>query len=401
MAYGIVNVGGESGAKAFVFIYDESGASDAANIAENEKLRAADNPIAVVQADGRFYPAEINTTSPVTMLRGVDAAWGSYYSIKVAKSRVSYEIVDIYDSSVDAYSHNAPTSAAVAKYVQSELAPVAEAAGIAKEMSEELLHGIFGDTLPSATLADNSPAVIRQVASLGLGANFWSVGDKIGIQVNGTVGAASLNGVYYAYIIGFNHNKSIEGLGIDFQFGKTADGVSIAFVDSYYNDATPSVVAVDTAFKMNTARSNAGGWEQSYMRNTICPAFLAALPAEWQAVISDCTKYSDNTGGGNDTPGNVTATTDKIWLPAEFEVFGINYCANSAEPNYQKQYEYYANGNSIVKYKHNAVGTGCNYSLRSVFKSTSTQFCLAAMAGISVNTPADISYGFVPCFRVA
>lgn len=297
MAYGIVNVGGESEEKSFKFIYDESGASDAANIAEYEKLRAAECPVAVVQVDGESFPAEINLTNTTAMLRGVSVKFGAYYSIKVAKSRVFYDIVDIYDSVVDAYSDNAPTSAAVAEYVQSELAPVAEAAGIAKEMSEKILHGIFGDTLPSTTLADNSPAVIRQVASLGLGANFWSVGDKVGIQVNGTVGAVSLNGVYYAYIIGFNHNKNIEGLGIDFQFGKTADGTSIAFVDEYYNDATPSVVAVDTAFKMNTTKSNAGGWESSYMRNTICPAFFAALPTEWQAVISEAVKYSDNTGG--------------------------------------------------------------------------------------------------------
>ena len=95
------------------------------------------------------------------------------------------------------------------------------------------------------------------------------------------------------------------------------------------------------------------------MRKTICPAFLAALPAAWQNVIVACTKYSDNRGGGSDNASYVTATQDKIWLLAEFEVFGTRYYANSAEKNYQKQYDYYKNGNSRVKYQHSNTGAAC------------------------------------------
>lgn len=73
-------------------------------------------------------------------------------------------------------------------------------------------------SLPSKTLADNDPATIQAVGAAGTGASYWAVGDKIGIAVNGTFGGLTLNQTVYAFILGFNHNQSVEGNGIDFQF---------------------------------------------------------------------------------------------------------------------------------------------------------------------------------------
>ena len=222
-------------------------------------------------------------------------------------------------------------------------------------------------SLPSKTLADNDPATIQAVGAAGTGASYWAVGDKIGIAVNGTFGGLTLNQTVYAFILGFNHNQSVEGNGIDFQFGKTADGKDIAFVQSYGS--------ASTGFCMNTSNTNSGGWKNSHMMKTICPAFLNALPSAWRNAIKNCTKYSDNTGGGNDTASYVTATTQKIFLLAEFEVHGTRYYANSAEKNYQKQYDYYKNGNSKVKYQHSSTGSACRWWLRSVYASATTTFC--------------------------
>ena len=247
------------------------------------------------------------------------------------------------------------------------------------------------------TLADNDPSTIKEAAQSGQAANLWSAGDKVPIVVNGKVGSLSINGTYYAFILGFNHNSSIEGgNSIHFQFGKNASGTDIAFVDSEYGSYGSSA-----AFRMNTSNTNSGGWEGSYMRKTICPAFLAALPAEWQNVIVACTKYSDNRGGGSDNASYVTATQDKIWLLAEFEVFGTRYYANSAEKNYQKQYDYYKNGNSRVKYKHNATGTACYWWLRSVYAAYSSYFGLVNTDGSYGNNDAYCSLGFAPGFKVA
>lgn len=46
---------------------------------------------------------------------------------------------------------------------------------------------------------------------------------------------------------------------------------------------------------------------------------------------------------------NVTATTDYLFLLAEFEVFGSRSGANQYEQNSQAQYDYYKAGNSRVR----------------------------------------------------
>ena len=249
-------------------------------------------------------------------------------------------------------------------------------------------------SLPDTSLANNTPDIIAAAAKSGQAANYWSVGDKVGIAVNGSFGGLSYNNTVYAFILGFNHNSSVEGgNSIHFQFGKTAAGVDIAFVNSYGSTST--------GFCMNTSNTNSGGWNNSYMRKTICPAFLAALPKAWQNIIAACTKYSDNTGGGSNTASYVTATSDKIWLLSEMEVQGTRSYANSAEANYQKQYDYYRNGNSKVKYQHTATTSACSWWLRSVRASVTTAFCGVYAGGSASPYNAYRSSGFAPGFKVA
>lgn len=249
-------------------------------------------------------------------------------------------------------------------------------------------------SLPDTSLANNTPDIIAAAAKSGQAANYWSVGDKVGIAVNGSFGGMSYNNTVYAFILGFNHNSSVEGgNSIHFQFGKTAAGVDIAFVNSYGSTST--------GFCMNTSNTNSGGWNNSYMRKTICPAFLAALPKAWQNIIAACTKYSDNTGGGSNTASYVTATSDKIWLLSEMEVQGTRSYANSAEANYQKQYDYYRNGNSKVKYQHTATTSACYWWLRSVRASSTGIFCFVSTDGSASGSNAYRSNGFAPGFKVA
>lgn len=249
-------------------------------------------------------------------------------------------------------------------------------------------------SLPDTSLANNTPDIIAAAAKSGQAANYWSVGDKVGIAVNGSFGGLSYNNTVYAFILGFNHNSSVEGgNSIHFQFGKTAAGVDIAFVNSYGSTST--------GFCMNTSNTNSGGWNNSYMRKTICPAFLAALPTAWQNIIAACTKYSDNTGGGSNNASYVTATSDKIWLLSEMEVQGTRSYANSAEANYQKQYDYYRNGNSKVKYQHTETTSACSWWLRSVGASSTNYFCIVGADGPANYYNAYNSFGFAPGFKVA
>lgn len=256
-------------------------------------------------------------------------------------------------------------------------------------------------SLPSKTLADNTPEVIKQTAKSGQAPNYWSVGDKAGIAINGTVGGLTIKGTYYAFILGFNHNASVEGSNsIHFQFGKTSAGVDIAFVDSSYSASDAS-----SGFVMNkggrTCIGNSGGWSRSNMRNAICPAFLAVMPPAWQDVIAACTKYSDNTCGDYDAASHITSTSDKIWLLSEYEVFSTCKFANATERNYQSCYAYYLNGNSKIKNKHNSTASACGWWLRSVYKYDVDSFCCVSDAGTVGSKVVSTSMAFAPCFMVA
>ena len=262
-------------------------------------------------------------------------------------------------------------------------------------------------TLVSKTLSSNSWAVIKAVSDAGQGANYWSVGDTKRITLNGKVGAYTFSNFNVdVFILGFNHNSSKEGSNrIHFQIGKVS-GKAVALCDSQYNGSGSSAM-----FHMNSSSSNSGGWNGSYMRKTLLgnsntPAsalensLMAALPSDLLAVMQTVTKYTDNTGDGSNSSGNVTSTTDYLFLLAEFEVFGTRYYANQYEQNSQKQYEYYKAGNSRVAYNHSAVSTAVWWWLRSAYYYASNYFCDVFTDGSYGGSYAYYSAGLRPGFAV-
>ena len=261
----------------------------------------------------------------------------------------------------------------------------------------------------SNTLASNSWATIRAVSDAGKGSNYWSVGDAKGITINGKVGATTISNLAISvFILGFNHNASREGSNrIHFQIGKI-NGTLVGLVDGNYGSYTSTTGTLT----MNTSNTNSGGWNNSHMRKTVLgsnsasatsPAantLLAALPADLRAVMKPATKYSDNTGGGSDTASYVTSTTDLLPLLSEFEYHGARSYANSAEKNYQAQYDYYRAGNSKVHYRHNATGTAANAWCRSVNSGDSNRFCRVGTDGGAYSDGAYGSWALAPCFFV-
>ena len=261
----------------------------------------------------------------------------------------------------------------------------------------------------SSTLNNNEWSVIKSVSDAGQGANYWSIGDRKAVTLNGTVGKLSLSNVTtYAFIIGFNHNASVEGTNrIHFQLAKTAlsGGTDVCLCDSSYN----STVSTTGYFSMNSSRTNSGGWASSQMRTNICGTSLssysgtiiAVIPAALRAVLKSVTKYTDNTAnGGGSTASYVTATTDYFFLLSEFEVFGSISYGNTNEKNKQAQYAYYSAGNSKIKYKHNGTTIAAYWWLRSPRAGNSSDFVFVYADGTVYRCGADISLGFAPGFCV-
>lgn len=256
-------------------------------------------------------------------------------------------------------------------------------------------------------LNNNDWDTISEVSSAGEAANYWSVGDRKQVTLNGTVGSCSFsNFSTYAFIIGFNHNSSREGSNkIHFQLAKTAlsGGTDICFTDSSYNSSGSSA-----AFRMNTSNTNSGGWEDSYMRNSICGTsktstsgrFMGAIPAALRNALKSVTKYTDNTGNASTSSSAVTATTDYIFLLSEYEVFGSCSIANSNEASRQQQYAYYSAGNSKVKYRHTSTSSTALWWLRSAYRYDSSYFAYVYTNGGVSGSTADISLGVAPGFCV-
>ena len=251
----------------------------------------------------------------------------------------------------------------------------------------------------SKTLNSNSWATIKKVSDANQGANYWAVGDTKTITINGKVGATTFSNLSIdAFISGFNHNSAKEGTGrIHFLIGKKS-GKMVGLTDSSYGNQTTT----SGAFTMNTSNTNSGGWASCHMRKTVLGAdsspsspkantLLAALPADLRAVMKSVTKYTDNTGNASNTAAAVTATTDYLWLLAEFEIQGTRSYANQYEQNSQAQYDYFKAGNSKIAYKYNDVSTAVWSRGRSATYTSNSGFCSTSADGSAGNYAAGSS----------
>lgn len=256
----------------------------------------------------------------------------------------------------------------------------------------------------------NSWDTISKIASEGTAASYWAVGDTKEIIINGTVGNTKFDNLsVWAFIIGFNHNSSVEGENtIHFQIGKSAQtgGTDICLVDYNYGAQVSSA----GFFSMNYSTSNSGGWSKCKMRgellgstytadNPLPDSLQAALPYELCSVMKIIKKFSDNAGSQSWFESSVTATSDNLWLLSEFELIGTTTKANPYEKKHQEQYAYYANGNPKKFYKHSDPDVPAGYWLRSVNQSMAS-FCDMTSTGSLNDYYANYSLGICPCFCV-
>lgn len=264
----------------------------------------------------------------------------------------------------------------------------------------------------STTLNSNSWATIKDVSDAGTGANYWSVGDQKSIVINGTIGTLSASNISInVFILGFNHNSSKEGTKrIHFQIGKINNKLTGLCTSTIHNwGASASDFTMNGNSSSNS--TNAGGWNNCKMRKTtlgnsnsptspLANSFMAALPADLRAVMKSVTKYTDNTGNSSNVAGNVTATTDYLWLLAEFEIFGTRSYANRYEQNSQLQYDYYKAGNSKIFYNHSNASQAVTCWERSPYYANGTYFCFVNNNGNAGYDSSGGSYAVAPCFAV-
>ena len=237
---------------------------------------------------------------------------------------------------------------------------------------------------------------IKAATTSGKASSYWKVGDRKAVTLNGTVGTKSFsNTTTYCYILGFDHNASIESNGahaLHIGFGASAlsGGAYVAYCDSSYGSS-----ASTSCFNMNTSSTNSGGWNSCQMKSTICPAFKNALPSDLQSNIRAVTKWQNN---GNSTSGQ--SSSNEIWLLSEMEIFGSakqsDYTAN------QVQYDFYKgvtdwSAAPKIKYKDTSTSQAVDWWERSAGSSYSNTFCGVITNGRANDFDAYYSFGFAPC----
>ena len=336
-----------------------------------------------------------NLTKNVTVTRSGDGA------ITASSSDTSVATVSVSGNTVTISHVNQKTGTATIT--------VKVAAGTNYTAPTDKTVSVTAQFMPTKkALNQQTWAEIKQVSDADQGANYWAVGDTKTITINGKAGNYTFSNLSVGvFILGFNHNSAKEGTNrIHFQIGKI-NGTAVALCDSQYNNEQTSA----GYFHMNTSRTNSGGWNNSAMRKTLLGnsnsptspltnSLMAALPSDLRAVMKSVTKYTDNTGGGSNTASYVTATTDYLFLLSEFEVFGTRNYANSAEQNYQLQYDYYKAGNSKIAYNHSANSTAVWWWLRSPYYNGGNTFCNVANGGNTDANTASWSAGVRPGFSV-
>lgn len=214
-----------------------------------------------------------------------------------------------------------------------------------------------------AIFADNTWAQIIAACQRGTVPETWVVGNQKTMTIGGTD--------YTFDIIGKYHDDYADGSG--------KAPLTLQMHDCYA-----------TTYNMNSSNTNSGGWKGSAMRTTHLPAILALMPTEVRSGIREVSKKT-SVGGASST---IETVSDKLFLLAEFEVFGYVGYSTSGEGT---QYDYYKTKNNRTKKRN---GSASDWWERSPMAEYTEYFCEVSPTGmddgLGASGKASVAFGL--CF---
>ena len=145
---------------------------------------------------------------------------------------------------------------------------------------------------------------------------------------------------------------------------------------------------LDELGKMNTSRTNSGGWEAAPRRTWCNTTYRNALPAGLKPIFK---QFKITTANGNGS--GTTVSTDYFSLFSEKEVFGTTPYANSTAESANTQLDYFkTSDNRIKKADHRAY----DWWERSARSGNSYYFCLVTSGGTADWNYASAGGGVAP-----
>ena len=225
---------------------------------------------------------------------------------------------------------------------------------------------------PGSVFANNDWTTIRAVVRSGNIPASWAVGDTKDITLS--------NGQTISYRI------------CDKQIGRyaLADGSG-----SSNMVLEPITQISNLTAMMNANGSNSGGFAQSEMRTVTLVNVLALFPSDAQDAMSEVLVLSGI--GGSDT-SSTSSSANKLFLPAEMELFASKiYSIGNAECPLG-QFDYYKTHNNNSDRIKNRDGSAKSYWLRS--PTSPVSFCYVSGNGTAVSNYPNSAYGVAPFFAI-
>ena len=296
------------------------------------------------------------------------------------------------------------------------------------DVPESMPFRQYGDLIRTMISAPEKKALndmtwdeISEVSKMGLAKSYFAVGDTKSVTLSGTVGNLAINQTLAVFILGIDHNIDFQDQGITFGCFKTAvsGGKNICLVDDRY-DTQVSNLSDETqrAFTYNISRDTNYGWKRAKIRSqtlgssqasdfdatpdaTANPkeyTLMSTFPEELRSVMKPMHICTDNNGQGDETHMDLSFTVDYLPLLSSREITGGSE-PNTSANTYIKQYDYFKNGNSKTKYKHNSISTLAKYWTRS--PSNSDDYATyVTTSGTTGSSYANYSYGLAPMFLI-
>ena len=141
---------------------------------------------------------------------------------------------------------------------------------------------------------------------------------------------------------------------------------------------------------MNSTNTNVGGWKDSARRTWCNSVFYNALPAWLRGVMKDA---SIKTSKGNQLT-TFDTTTDKCFLPCEYNIFGTTTYSVAGEDNVH--WEWYQTAANRIK-KQGSGGSAYRWWERSPDGSNAAYFCNVSASGAANNANARNTALLAPC----
>lgn len=230
-----------------------------------------------------------------------------------------------------------------------------------------------------SVFANNSWATIAMAFKFGIARKVWSVGDtktitsKSGKQY--TIRIADMQSGRYAYA---------DGSG-------SSNGV-LEFAECIDLNGT-------NTFVINASGSDVGGFAASDIRNTSLLSILADLPDDMQAAISEVNVLS---GTGSGTTSGTSSSANKLFLPAEMEMFDAKHNSIGLEECPLGQFDYYKTHNTDADRIKKTTGTTSSqvWWLRSPSSGNFGYWCNITVNGYYNYDYVSTAFGVSPIFAI-